>query len=100
MVEDGENQTDEGVLAEAAWAEEAQISASATLSPDDATLSQHNLSASSRLLKGEGVDVSLPTRRDVNLQMWCHGEAAEPGSFVSHHVHVAVVVSTFRWVLA
>jgi hypothetical protein len=28
------------------------------------------------------VDVSLPTRRDVNLQMWCQGEAAEPGSFV------------------
>lgn len=28
----------------------------------------------SRLLKGEGVDVSLPTRRDVNLQLWCEQE--------------------------
>ena len=26
--------------------------------------------------------MSLPTRRDVNLQMWCQGEAAEPGTFV------------------
>ena len=94
MVEDGEDQIDEGALAETAWAEEAQISASATtLATDGATLSQYNLSANSRLLKGEGVDVSLPTRRDVNLQMWCQGEAAEPGSFVSH---VQVVVSTFR----
>ena len=36
----------------------------------------------SRLLKGEGVDVSLPTREDVNLQLWCEGEAAAPGSFI------------------
>ena len=37
---------------------------------------------SSRLLKGEGVDVSLPTRRDVNLQLWCEEEASAPGSFI------------------
>lgn len=95
MIENGEDhdQTDEGALAEAAWAEEAQISASATLALDGATLSQHDSNASSRLLKGEGVDVSLPTRRDINLQMWCNGEAAESGSFVSY---LQIVVTTIR----
>ena len=80
-------------MAEAAWAEEAQVSASATLALDRVILSQHDSNASSRLLKGEGVDVSLPTRRDVNLQMWCTGEAAEPGSFVSY---LQIVVATIR----
>ena len=43
---------------------------------------QAGRSPDSRLLKGEGVDVSLPTRRDVNLQLWCAGEADEQGTFV------------------
>ena len=35
--------------------------------------------AGRRLLKGEGIDVSLPTRRDINLQLWVDGEALRPG---------------------
>lgn len=75
---DGQDEIDEAASAEAIWAEEADIRSSAQRGRN------MTASSSSRLLKGEGVDVSLPTRRDVNLQMWCHGEAAEPGSFVSY----------------
>ena len=93
MVMDGEDEADESALAEATWAEEAQLPEPAATAWDGATstLPRHNCSARSRLLKGEGVDVSIPTRRDINLQMWCQGEAAEPGSFVrpmhSDHDH-------------
>lgn len=30
-----------------------------------------------RLLKGEGVDISIPGRMDVNLQLWCEGERGQ-----------------------
>ena len=80
MVTDGEDETDES-----AWAEPAAITRGG------GTNCLNRSGARSRLLKGEGVDVSMPTRRDINLQMWCQGEAAEPGSFVrpmrSDHDH-------------
>jgi hypothetical protein len=90
------DEEDEAAAAEAVWAEEAKLplplGAAAAAAAAGATEAGAATAAavvgaagalrSSRLLKGEGVDVSLPTRRDVNLQMWCQGEAAEPGSFV------------------
>jgi len=91
------DEEDEAAAAEAVWAEEAKLplplgAAAAAAAAAGATEAGAATAAavvgaagalrSSRLLKGEGVDVSLPTRRDVNLQMWCQGEAAEPGSFV------------------
>ena len=98
MVTDGEDETDESALAEAAWEEAAQLPEPAAMTRGGGAstlLWQQNCvdrsGARSRLLKGEGVDVSIPTRRDINLQMWCQGEAAEPGSFVrpmhSDHGH-------------
>lgn len=33
------------------------------------------------LCKGEGVDVSIPHRNDVNLALWCQSDRDEPGSF-------------------